>query len=299
MRRALPFGLCLLTAGCLPGPEVWVADGAGLAPGAADTLPGWYRFAEGPAADAAGNVYFSDLAAAKVYRWDAEADRVTVVRDDGVATNGLAVGPDGQLYACEPFKGRVVRIDAEGGTEVIAAGYGGAPFNSCNDLWVDPAGGIYVTDPKYSPGPRPQAEERVYYVRPDRAVVPVLEALVRPNGIVGSPDGARVYVVDDGRAQTWVFTRGADGALTEGRVLAPFGADGLTLDAAGRLYVVGETVRVFDPAGVKVAELDPPFRATNVTFGGPRGGSLIITGKWVVHRIIWPVEPAGPSPSDP
>lgn len=280
--------MTLLVAGCLPDPDVWVASGHGLAPGEARTLPGWYRFTEGPAATAEGDVYFSDLAAKEVYRWTVADDRVALVRA-GEATNGLAVGPDGSLYACEPYKGRVVRIGPRGETEVWASGYDNRPFNSCNDLWVDPAGGIYVTDPKYSAGARPQAKERVYYVRPDRTVVPALESLTRPNGVVGSADGARVYVVDDGAAQTWVFERAEDGSLSQGRILAEFGADGLALDRAGNLYVVGETVRAFSPTGEKVAEVDTPFRPTNLTFGGPEGDQLIITGKWVVHRLAWPV----------
>ena len=270
-------------AGCVPDPDVWAKPGVDLFEGF-DTVDGFYRFTEGPAADAKGGLYFSDYVKQAIFYRSAKGEVKTV--REGTSTNGLALGPDGTLYACEPLKRRVVRVDSEGALHEVAAEYAGKRFNSCNDLWVDSEGGIYFTDPLYSKDrAREQDGEHVYYVPKGGAPRRVIDDLVRPNGIVGSADGKLLYVVDDGRQQTYRYPVIGPGELGPGVKVFAAGADGLALDAEGRIYVVEETVLVFDPDGDKLAELDMPFLPTNLTFGGPKGNLLFVTGKWVVFVI--------------
>lgn len=276
-------GFLLLSASaCMPAPDV-SGSLAALVAGDANTVPGWYRFSEGPARDGAGNVYFSNLPSRTIHRADVEGS-VTLVRDDGEMSNGLAVGPDDELFVCEPYRRRVVAIGTDGATRVVADRYDGKILNSPNDVWVDANGGVYFTDPRYSKE-REMAQdgEHVYFVAAgsDR-VVRVTDDLVRPNGIVG--DGRRLFVADDGAGTTYRYDIASDGSLENKSVAAPAGADGLTLDEDGRLYVVAEAVEVYED-GAKVAEIDTPFRPTNVTFGGADDRTLFITGKWAVHRI--------------
>jgi len=282
-----------LMSGCVPGPDVWTAEGVDLWTGAHRTVDGWYRFTEGPTRDPKGGVYFSDLVSKKIYRWD-PSGAVKTLRE-GEATNGLYVSSDGTLYGCEPYARRVVRIDAKGASHSVAERYQGHRFNSCNDLWVDPKGGIYFTDPLYSKDrAKDQDGEHVYYVPASGQVRQVTKDLVRPNGIIGTPDGSHVFVVDDGVGKTYRYRVEASGDLAEKTLFTAHGADGLALDAQGRLYMVGETVMVFNEAGSKVADFDFPFRPTNVAFGGKDRRLLFVTGKWVVHILTMKVRGAGP-----
>ncbi|MFM8223946.1 MAG: SMP-30/gluconolactonase/LRE family protein, partial [Planctomycetaceae bacterium] len=58
-----------------------------------------HKFTEGPTADAAGNVYFSDIPESRIHRIS-PAGEVTLFASDTGKTNGLKVGPDGRLYGC-------------------------------------------------------------------------------------------------------------------------------------------------------------------------------------------------------
>lgn len=280
-----------LTA-CLPAPDLWTAPGVDLFAGGTDTVDGWYRFAEGPSPDPKGGVFFSDLVGESIYHWDPDGD-VSRLRQ-GEATNGLSVAPDGTLYGCEPFARQVVRIDPQGHSHPIAKAFDGQPLNSCNDLWADPVGGVYFTDPLYSKDRKKfQDGEHVYYVPKQGAPIRVINDLVRPNGIVGTPDGLQLYVVDDGEGKTWRYDIETPGLLSHKQLVVEAGADGVALDAEGRVYLVTDVVLIFDAHGKKVGEIKPPFRPTNVSFGGKDGKKLFITGKWVVHIIEMKVAGAG------
>ena len=268
----------------MPSPDVWTAPGHDLFAGRTDTVDGWYRFTEGPTRDPKGGVYFSDLVKKKIFHWR-PGQGVRTVRE-GEATNGLAGGPDGALYGREPYDRRVVRIGADGSSTPIAERFDGKRFNSCHDLWVDAEGGVYFTDPMYSKDrAREQDGEHVYYVPPGGAPVRVIDDLVRPNGIVGTTDGKTLYVVDDGVQKTYRYSIEGPGELAGKALFAAAGADGITLDEAGRVYMVHDQVLVLSPAGEKVATLDMPFHPTNVTFGGPQRDLLVVTGKWVVSLV--------------
>lgn len=285
-------GVALLVGACVPSPEITGAL-ASMVTGPASTVDGWYRFSEGPARAANGDVFFSNLPSRTIHRWHTD-DRVETVRDDGEMTNGLAVGPDGVLYACEPYRRRVVAIDGDQ-TRVVADAYGGAALNSPNDVWVG-AKGVYFTDPRYSKDREMKQDgEHVYFVAHGSSdVVRVTTDLVRPNGIVG--DGSALFVVDDGAGKTYRYEVADDGTLSDRTLAADAGADGLTLDEDGRLYVVTDRVEVF-AEGERVATIETPFRPTNVTFGGADRRTLFVTGKWVVTRI--PLSVRGVAVQDP
>jgi len=285
VRWCAPLWIALGLAGCLPEPDVELEPGVDLLTGEVETVSGWYRFTEGPAADLSGGVYFSDYVQQRIYHRAADGE-VTVLRE-GTPSNGLSVGPDGTLFACEPTERRVVRLDAEGQAHEVTGRYAGKRYNSCNDLWVDPAGGVYFTDPMYSKDRAREVDgEHVYYVPPGGEPVRVIDDLVRPNGVVGTADGELLFVVDDGAHATYRYEIEAPGQLGARTKLADRGHDGITVDEAGRIYVVDEDeVLVLSPTGARLGALEMPFRPTNVTFAGEGRGDLIVTGKWVVHVI--------------
>ena len=119
---------------------------------------------------------------------------------------GLRFTPDGQLLICEMGNRRVTAIDANGQMSILADKLEGRRFNSPNDLWVDPKGGIYFSDPRYGADDDTEMEgDHVYYISPDRTKIrSVADDLVRSNGIVGTTDGSRLYVADHGAGRTYV-----------------------------------------------------------------------------------------------
>ncbi|HZU87046.1 MAG TPA: SMP-30/gluconolactonase/LRE family protein [Anaerolineaceae bacterium] len=248
-------------------------------------VAGEYLFTEGPAVDQNGNVYFSDINAGKIYRWSPDGI-VTVFMNGLNDPNGLSFDKSGMLIACEGGNGQLISIDPQGQITVLVDQYNGTRFNEPNDLWIDPHGGIYFTDPAYQSSVV-QDGEHVYYLSPDRSQVSrVIDDMVRPNGIVGTDDGTRLYVTDHGAGQTFVYDVNADGTLSDKRLFVSVGSDGMTLDAAGNLYLTTPNqVQVYDSAGNQIRNIPTTENPTNVTFAGDDNGILFITARTAVYTI--------------
>ncbi len=242
-----------------------------------------FGFLEGPVADPAGNLYFTDIPNSRIHRWSAD-DGVTLFRDDSGRANGLRLDTDGTLVVCEMQTRRVVALDPTGRLTVLANELDGRRFNSPNDLWIDPRGGIYFSDPRYGSGDdREMDGEHVYYITPDRDVIrQVTDDLVRPNGIIGTRDGSRLYVADPGAGETYVFTPTEDGTLTEKQLFVPQGADGMTMDELGNLYLTGPDITIYNPDGTRVASIAVPEPPANLAFSGT---TLFITARTSLYAV--------------
>src|SRR4051794_13827027 len=125
-----------------------------------------FKFTEGPAADKAGNVYFSDIPAEKIHKVDADG-KLSVFSAKSKKANGLMVNAQGEIVACE-MTGHVVALSPDGKEgRVLADQYDGKPFNAPNDLVLDQQGGVYFTDPGFgAKTPLPQGKTCVYYIAP-------------------------------------------------------------------------------------------------------------------------------------
>lgn len=244
-----------------------------------------FQFTEGPAADAKGNVYFTDIRANRIHMYSMDG-KTTVFRENSGGANGLFFDRDGNLLVCEGENKRVTSISADGKVTVLADQYSGKPFNKPNDLWLDAKGGIYFTDPIYGKVPKTQDGEHVYYIAPARSkVIRVIDDFKRPNGLIGSPDGQTLYVADAGHSRVWKYSIQPDGTLTNKTLFTEHGSDGMTLDAQGNLYITEKSVLVFSPEGKQINEIKTPARPTNVTFGGKDGETLFITARTVLCKV--------------
>jgi len=249
-----------------------VASGATLT-----RLASGLHFSEGPAADVAGNVYFSDIPADTIYRWSV-SNQLSVFRTNSGGANGLFFDMSGNLLACEGDNGRLVSITPQGSATVVASHYAGLRFNEPNDLWIDPAGGVYFTDPVYFGHAVAQGGEYVYYLKPGRSdVLRVVADTVRPNGLVGTPDGKMLYLADWGATNVFRYNINPDGTLTNKTLFARVKCDGMTLDAEGHLYFCENSVLVYDSLGYPVEQIAVPERPTNLEFGGSDRKTLFIT----------------------
>jgi gluconolactonase len=303
-----------------PRPDGLVAQGTAAAPAAV------VCFLEGPAIDAAGNVFFSDIAGNRILKMDATG-AVTTFRADSGRTNGNCFDAKGRLISCEggeqgPGRRRMVRTDMKTGEiTVLTDKYDGRRYNSPNDCCVDGKGRIWFTDPRYG-ADRSDLEmdvEAVYCIDNAGQVKRVLtqKEINRPNGIAVAPDDKTLYVIDShpkegGNRKVWAFDLGGDGSLSRQRVVYDFGkgrgGDGLRVDVNGNLWVAaginrprgnsGESLDV--PAGVYVISDQgkllgripiPEYLVTNLAFGGPDRKTLYVTAGKTLYRL--PVNVSG------
>ena len=292
---------CALLLIAAAGRAAMAADAARVtAPDAkVEQLAGDFAFTEGPASDAAGNVYFTDQPNDRILKWSTDGKLSTFMQPCG-RSNGLCFDRSGALWACADAKNELWRIAPDGKIEVVIRDYQGKLLNAPNDIWIRPDGGIYFTDPFYKRsywdrGPMEQDGQCVYYLAPDRKELRRVESsLVQPNGVIGTPDGATLYVADIGDKKTYTYEIQPDGALANRRLFCEMGSDGMTLDHEGNVYLTGKGVTVFDKTGKQIEQIDvdAPWTA-NVCFGGKDRDTLFITASKGLYAIRMRTRGAG------
>ncbi|MGM0493962.1 MAG: SMP-30/gluconolactonase/LRE family protein [Armatimonadota bacterium] len=291
MQTTLAIIVLVLASGMMAGAQ---NDARVVAEGAEPVLvQDGFEFTEGPARTAVNAVVFSDVRTSRRYGWVPGTNEVTLVAEDTGGANGMYFAPDGDLVVCEGERGRMTAVAPDGEITVLADEYDGARFNRPNDVWVAPDGGVYFTDPLYGEGELTQDGEHVYYIPPDGGdVVRVIDWMVKPNGLIGTPDGKMLYITDAGDGKTWGFTIEEDCSLTDRSLYVEHGGDGMTIDAEGNVYLATEGVMAFTPEGELIEQIDLPVRPTNMCFAGPDLRTLFITARGSTFTVQMRVQGA-------
>lgn len=287
MRLFLSLGVMVLLAGFAAADDASpVADGAKLV-----KLAGGFKFTEGPAPDADGNVYFTDQPNDRIHIWSTDGKLSTFLEPCG-RSNGLCFDKDGRLWACADERNELWRIDVKTKEKtVLVKDYNGKLLNGPNDIWVRPDGGAYFTDPFYQRpywkrGPIEQDSRGVYFYSPDGKLTRVEADVKQTNGVIGTPDGKTLYVADINAGKSYAYDIQPDGTLKNRRLFCEKGSDGMTIDDAGNVYLtLGKAAWVFDKSGKQIAKIDAPENCTNVCFGGKDKRTLFITAGTSLYSI--------------
>ena len=273
------------------GTPVRVDDDSIVAGGGVQVLSRQFSFTEGASVDRKGNVFFTDQPNNKIWEYDVKG-RLRLFLDSAGRSNGMYFDPKGWLVTCADEDEQLWAISRHRKVRVLLRDMGGRRLNGPNDLWIDAGGGIYFTDPYYQrpywTRTKPEMEgERVYYLAPGALQPRVVAAdVVKPNGIVGTPDGKYLYVADIGAGKTYKYAIGTDGSLTDRVLFVSQGSDGMTLDERGNVYLTGDGVTVYDPSGQKIAHIPVPEKWTaNLCFGGRDKKTLFITASEGIYIL--------------
>ena len=256
-----------------------------------EKLADGFSFTEGPTSDARGNIFFTDQPNDRIMEWSISGELSTFLQPSG-RSNGLSFDNNGVLWACADEKNELWQIDHEKKVIPVTIKYHSNLLNGPNDLWINSDGGIYFTDPYYQrPWWRhksmPQDLQGVYYLASDhKTLTRVIDDLVQPNGIVGTPDGKTLFVADIGGNKTWSYIINKDHSLSNKKLFCELGSDGMTVDSEGNIYLTGNGVTIFDKNGKQIGHIDVPEDWTaNVCFGGTDMKNLFITASKGLYRI--------------
>ena len=268
-------------------------------------IPDEATFSEGPAVDRAGNVYFTNIPANKIYKWDAWKKELTVFRENTQSANGLRFDMQGNLLVCEGATGSVIKIEMKSGErKVLANSFRGRGIQAPNDLDFDHRGNIYFSSRTNDPDLQKQNNRGLYLIDSSGYIrLLIYEPDVHmPNGVVVSPNGDILYLIEahpgaDHNRKILAFDLDEHGDLSNRRTLYDFypgrSGDGMCIDAKGNLYVAAglhktrntsETldtrpgIHVISPKGELLAFGETPEDTiTNCTFGGKDLRTLYVT----------------------
>jgi gluconolactonase len=263
-----------------------IAEGAVL-----KKISAQFSFTEGASVDKKGNVFFTDQPNDKIWKYDVHG-RLSVFLDKCGRSNGTYFDRKGNLLTCADEHNELWSISPRGKVTVLLSDFGGHRFNGPNDLWEDPSGGIYFTDPYYQ---RPYWDrtspdikgEKIYFLPAGaKQATVVADDLRKPNGIVGSPDGKFLFVADIGAGKTYKYSIEAPGKLSGKHLFCEQGSDGMTLDEDGNVYLTGNGVNIFNKEGKHVETIAVPENWTaNLCFGGKKKNVLFITASVAIYTI--------------
>jgi len=261
-------------------------------------------FAEGPAADAEGNVYFSDCPNNRILVYRPATGTTEIWQEPSDRANGMNFDAQGRLVVCCDGKDggarAVRRYEPNGAITTLASHYQGKKLNAPNDLCFDSEGRIYFTDPRY--GDKDDLEQdcmAVYRIEHDGSLTRVIADAETPNGILLTPDNRTIYLVDHnpapGGARTLLAYDVDDNGQWQRRgVLHDFGAgyggDGMALDVAGNIYLTAGQgdlagIHIFAPSGETIGFIPTGEIPGNCTFGGPDLRTLYIAASSSLYAI--------------
>jgi gluconolactonase len=262
---------------------------------------------EGPIALPDGNFAFTETQANRITRIAPDGGISTLLENSN-GSNGLAINPDGDVYAVQVKEPQVGIVYPAHSARVLAARYEGAPFGRPNDIVLDRKGGVYFTDsgvnppaPGTAPAPQPAekpAKPAVYHISNEGALTRLAADIERPNGIQLSPDEKTLYVANTFGEYVLAYDILGDGKVGPRRNFARLegfrqtetggtsGADGLAVDAEGRVYVASTAgIQVFSNKGEALGIIALPKAPQNIAFAGPGKKTLYAVGRGAAYKI--------------
>ena len=264
----------------------------GIVAGEVERVATGFQYTEGPLWHPAGYWLFVDTRPNLVFKL-VPGGSPEVVRSDSGRANGLTFDIEGRLLMCEGYGRRLSRMEADGSITTVAGSFEGKRLNRPNDVVCSSGGTIYFTDPEplVPDADRELGSSMVFRVTPDGSIEAVVRDAPYPNGLAFSPDERTFYLINTSEPKRIrAYDVGADGALGAMRDFADVSdvpvPDGMTVDTDGRIYANGpDGVVVFEPDGRRLGTIPVPELPTNVAFGGPGYGTMLIAAKTSVYSV--------------
>jgi len=242
---------------------------------------------------------------------ETQDNRITKITADGQISNflsnsnganGLGFTSNGDLYAVQVLDTKVGIIFPPERAKTLADQYEGLKFGRPNDLVVSRKGVVYFTDSGANGPVKPDApataKPAVYQISSNGQLTRIANDIERPNGIQLSPDEKVLYVANTLGESVLAYDIAADGKVSNRRNFAKLsgwgktdngftsGADGLAVDADGRLYVASRAgIEIFNQNGNALGVIALPKAPQNLAFAGADKRTLYIVGRGAAYRI--------------
>lgn len=279
-----------------------------------EKLGGDYGWSEGPVwVESLQAVLFTDVPGNRIHKYK-DGEGLSVWMDPAGAAPPLAD------YTSSPGANGLIMLDADHmvvpdhGSRtlwkqniktqertVLADRFEGKRLNSPNDAVLHSSGLIFFTDPPYGlkgqdDNPAKELDfSGVFALRPDGSMSVIDRSIIRPNGVILSPDERTLYVANsDPATANWIaYDVSPLGEVSNRRVIAEAfedlknglrgNPDGMAMAADGTIFATGPGgVLMLSPTGERLGLISTGTAIANVTFGGADGRDLYMTS----HKFL-------------
>ncbi len=244
------------------------------------TEPGLFtRGIEGPACDAAGNVYavnFQKQGTIGIVSPDGKAS-LFVELPEGSIGNGIRFNRAGDMFIADYPQHNVLKVDMA--TRTVSVFAHEPTMHQPNDLAICDDDTLFASDPDWA-----NSAGQVWRIDTDGSVARIATDMGTANGIEVSPDQRTLYVAESRQRRIVRIALDAQhNAVTRDELIAfeDHGLDGMRCDIDGNLYVTRHgkgTIAIVSPEGKVLREIATTGKTpSNLAFGGPDGRQVYIT----------------------
>jgi hypothetical protein len=251
---------------------------------------GFYNISGG-AAGPNGDFYFVDAHWQRVCRWNAAARQLSSISDFPLEPVNLAVDKRGNIMVVSyAGKGTAYTLKPQGTIaplqpEAVATRTGKTFFLPVSDWRVNRES---------------LSHPAAHLVSPDgTAILPVgadflsgatswgvkSSPPIRSFGLAAVVPGKPFYVTDEAELTTWVATAHADGSLSDFRLFAEQGGEGVAVDSRGNVYIAAGQIHAYNPAGKLIDTIEVPERPLQLVFGGADRRTLFIPARTSLYSV--------------
>ncbi len=263
-------------------------------------LASGFSNASGLASDGVGNVYFTDAAMHRIYRYEETHHVATVLAQTNLSPMVLGFVAPSTLLAVNNEKSvSSVQIDT-GAVSQVGETSAAKPATTLllpvglhNELaqldWMlEHKGYVYRRGSNTARRSALLPEERGYYYVQDSTTAIMAGGTWRPllqsSQLAPFAVGTEHYITSEDDARTWMGKLEAGEGLSA-RLFAERGGTSVVSDTAGNVYIAGDQVYVYDRDGHETGILEVLERPSSLCFGGSDHRTLFIGARGFLYAI--------------
>jgi hypothetical protein len=238
-----------------------------------------------------GDFYFVDAHWQRIYRWDSASRQLSTVSDYPLEPVNLAVDQagnlmvisyagDGVVYSLTP-SGKVTPLKPE----AVTNWSGKSLYLPVSDWHLNRDSLSHPTTDFVSPDGTTIIPAGEDFLRNATSWGIKSSPQIRSFGLAQARPSWPFYITDESALRTWKTDVNPDGSLTNFRLFAEQGGEGVTVDSRGNVYIAAGQIYVYDPAGKLIDTIEVPERPVQLVFGGADHRTLFIVARTSLYSV--------------